>query len=212
MGLSEKVGQWWLRRKWRRGLEGKEGADVMNLFRQIQGLRSAIIALLLLAEYIGVQTGHGGAVLAYTRHVIGALGWSPSEALFDPTVVGTALLTLWATWRRVQAWNTERGKVLEAARLARLAGLLVLLVPALGATACGSSAQLQVGRGQTVHPDPKVVRSYVCGDDEDAARLYLEAPAYAWLGPGRERYLTDARDARMRGECPCAAPGCPERH
>lgn len=78
---------------------------MLELLKRIQGMRSAIIALLLLAEYIGVQVGHGGAVLAYMRGVIAALGWSPSEALFDPTVVGTAVLTLWATWRRFQAWR-----------------------------------------------------------------------------------------------------------
>lgn len=213
MGLQRAVGLWWLRRSWKRGLEGKEGQDVKNLLTKIQGLRSAIIALLLLGEFIGVQTGHGGAVLAYTRHVIAALGWSPNEALFDPTVVGTALLTLWATWRRFQAWRAERALELDTARAARVAGLLVLValfVP-LTTVACGTSAQLQLGRGAAGHPDARVVRSYVCAGDDDAARLYLDRPEYAWLGGALERYLTDARDAKRAGACPCPAAGCPAR-
>lgn len=209
MGLERAVGLWWLRRKWKRGMEGKEGADVKNLLTKIQGLRSAIIALLLLAEYIGMQTGHGGAVLAYTRDMIAALGWIPKEALFDPTVVGAALLTLWATWKRFNAWRTEREMALDTARATRVVGTLLIALVCPASIACGTSAQLQLGRGTVAHPDGRVVRSYVCVGDDDAARLYLGRPEYAWLGGGLERYLTDARDARRAGVCPCPAPGCP---
>lgn len=209
MGLSRALGTWWLRRWWRRGLEGKEGKDVKNILQQIQGLRSAIIALLLLLEFLGQQLGFGGGLLAYIRHGIAAVGWSPNEALFDPTVVGTALLTLWATWKRFQAWRVERDKAATLAGIGR-ALVLLLLLPALSGCALrGSMAQLRLGGEPASHPDESVVRSFVCrGQAADAVR-YLALPEFAWVGQaGRERYLADAEDRRLRGDCPCPAPAC----
>lgn len=87
----------------------------------------------------------------------------------------------------------------------------VVLALALAATSCGSLAQVRLGGEARTHPDAAVVRSYVCSGDDDAARLYLAAPAFAWLGPALERYVTDARDQRLAGRCPCLGKTCEER-
>lgn len=91
------------------------------------------------------------------------------------------------------------------------AATLLLAALCLAAVGCGSSAQLQLDHDRATHPDARVVRSYVCAGEDDAARLYLSAPAFAWLGPAIERYLTDARDAKRAGHCPCLDSGCAAR-
>lgn len=86
---------------------------------------------------------------------------------------------------------------------------LALVLPLVGLAGCGTAAQLRVGGEPVRHPDELVVRSYVCrGQAADALR-YLALPEFSWLGQGgRERYLADAEDRRLRGECPCPTPGC----
>jgi len=91
--------------------------------------------------------------------------------------------------------------------LTRIGGLLGMLVVLSG---CGSLAQVRVGGEPKLSPDQKVILSHTCSGDDSAARLYLDAPEFAWLGPARERFLTDARDAKLRGECPCGVGGCPQ--
>ena len=68
-------------------------------------------------------------------------------------------------------------------------------------SSCGSLAQVRLGGEPKVSPDPKVILSHMCAGDESAVRLYLDAPEFTWLGPARERYLTDAHDAKLRGDC-----------
>lgn len=85
-----------------------------------------------------------------------------------------------------------------------LCGLAVVTV------GCGSLAQVRLGGEPKLSPDAKVILSHTCSGDESAARLYLDAPEFAWLGPTRERFLTDAHDAKLRGDCPCGVGGCPK--
>lgn len=74
-------------------------------------------------------------------------------------------------------------------------------------SSCGyGMAQVQLGRAPLRSPDEKVVLSFVCRGEVEAARLYLDAPDFGWLGPGRVRYLTDAEDVKAR--CGCANKAC----
>lgn len=202
MGLREKVGIWWLRRQWTRGLEGKEGTNVKAFFAAIAGLRTLLVALVLLAEFLATQAGHGGPITQVREYLFLVTGWGAKDALFDPVNIGVALMTIWAGVLRVKAWWAARkasGEAATAARLAQLV-LLVALLPTM--TACGSVAQLQIGANRE-HPDEHVVRSYVCQDQGDAARIYLLSPTFAWLGPARERYLVDAVEWKRAGGCGC---------
>lgn len=84
-----------------------------------------------------------------------------------------------------------------------LCGLAVL-------SSCGSLAQVRLGGEPQQSPDSKVVLSYTCSGDDNAARLYVDKPEFAWLGPARERYLTDAHDSKLRGDCLCGVGACPK--
>jgi hypothetical protein len=86
-----------------------------------------------------------------------------------------------------------------------LGGVVLLAALFMG---CGTLAQIRLGGETLTHPDQDVVRSHVCAGNDDAARLYLNDPSYAWLGPARERYITDARDAKLAGKCPCHVDVC----
>ena len=210
MGLREAAFGWYARRWIGRVREGKEGAETMKAFAQLQGMRSAIIALVLLIEFLGQKLGFGGGFLAYAHTVLVAFGWDPKEALFDPTVVGTALLTLWATWGRFKAWRADlQKKTADAVQNpSRFPAPLLLLLALPMLSGCGSLAQVRLGGEARIHPDARVVQSYICAGDDDPARLYLGRPEYAWLGGALERYITDARDERTLGKCPCAKDGC----
>lgn len=89
------------------------------------------------------------------------------------------------------------------------AALLVLMCLGL-MTGCGSLAQVRLGAEPKMHPDEKVVFARVCANEENAARLYLESPTFAWIGPVKERYLTDALMKKFAGECPCPGKECPK--
>ena len=105
-------------------------------------------------------------------------------------------------WLRVLAW-IDRHPKLERVALGALVAVALLF-----STGCGSLAQVRLGGEARIHPDARVVQSYICAGDDDPARLYLGRPEYAWLGGALERYVTDARDERTLGKCPCAKDGC----
>jgi hypothetical protein len=93
------------------------------------------------------------------------------------------------------------------ARGALTAAFAVLALVML--SGCGSlKGQVQLGSDLS-HPDRRVVESHICRGENDAARLYLGLPEYAWMGAGAlERYLTDAKDFEFRGGCACAGKPC----
>lgn len=210
MGLKSSVAEWWARRWYQRGLEGKEGESVKNFLTQIQGLRSAIIAVLLLVEFLGQHFGFAGP-LGYIHQLFSILGWDAKDALFDPTVTGTALLTLYAVYGRFRAWWATRAvTVTSTPAVLPLAKALIVAALLGSSLACGSLAQVRLGAEPKMHPDEKVVFARVCANEENAARLYLESPTFAWIGPVKERYLTDALMKKFAGECPCPGKECPK--
>lgn len=89
------------------GLVGKKGASAMKVLSKLQGFRTGIMALALLAEVIARTSGHEAGPLFSTLHMVfRAIGWNEADAtsLFDPAVVGTALVTLYVTYQRFSAW------------------------------------------------------------------------------------------------------------
>lgn len=79
----------------------------MKLLQSFHGMRSAIMALILLAEVIAGGLGYeAGPVFGVVRSAFAALGWeaSPGNLLFDPATTGAAVITLYAVAMRVKAW------------------------------------------------------------------------------------------------------------
>lgn len=91
-----------------------------------------------------------------------------------------------------------------------LGGMLAAAFMTMVSSAClHAGAQFRLGSEPMKTPDSIVVRGYVCAGDDDAARIYLNSPEYAWMGADRERYIVDAKLDKLRGACPCPAKGCP---
>ena len=85
---------------------------MLSFLKSLTGVRSAIMALLLLAEVVfrglGFETGPAFSVI---HSIFTSVGWdpkAPGALLFDPALVGTALLTLWVTATRIKTWWAER--------------------------------------------------------------------------------------------------------
>jgi len=85
---------------------------MLAFLKSLTGVRSAIMALVLLAEVVARGLGFdSGPVLSVVYSIFTSIGWdpkAPGALLFDPALVGTAVLTLWFTWKRIQAWWVER--------------------------------------------------------------------------------------------------------
>lgn len=86
--------------------------------------------------------------------------------------------------------------------------LFLVLIALASLTACGSKINAQFGGDKLLHPDSNVVFYHVCTGGETAARIYLNSPTYAWLGPQSERYMTDALLRKLNGDCPCPRHSC----
>lgn len=161
-----------------------------------------------------------------TAGLVAALAWTQSPACHELALFGLRLsCAMQATALLVLACAAGYLGLLDASFAARAplpptardvfrnlpptGGAAAVVAMALLLGGCGSAAQLRLGGEPVRHPDELVVRSYVCrGQSADALR-YLALPEFSWLGQGgRERYLADAEDRRLRGECPCPAPGC----
>jgi len=81
--------------------------------KKLEGVRSAIMALVLLLEVLSKAFGlEAGPVFTILHLAFTALGWNPADAntLFDPALVGSAILTLYVTTRRVVAWSRTLSK------------------------------------------------------------------------------------------------------
>ena len=79
----------------------------MKFLQSLSGLRSALMAVVLLAEVVARGLGYdAGPVFSVVRSAFDALGWeaSPGNLLFDPATTGAAALTLYAVAMRVKAW------------------------------------------------------------------------------------------------------------
>lgn len=75
----------------------------------LHGLRSAIMAVVLLIEVVAQGLGfESGPVFAAARGVMSYAGWETTDLAFDPAVAGAAILTLYATYQRVRAWWRDR--------------------------------------------------------------------------------------------------------
>ncbi len=85
----------------------------MKWLSEIQGLRTAIMALVLLTEVVCRGLGlDAGPAFTLAHSLFRAVGWDEADAgtLFDPAVVGAAILTIYFAIRRAIAWYSEKGK------------------------------------------------------------------------------------------------------
>jgi hypothetical protein len=85
----------------------------MKLLKSLTGVRTAVMALVLLAEVVARGLGHDvGPIFSIIRSAFAAIGWdySPGNLLFDPATTGTAVLTLYAVAIRAKAWWAERAR------------------------------------------------------------------------------------------------------
>jgi hypothetical protein len=101
----------WVVGWYRDGLEGKEGKGTMGALKKIQGLRTALMALVLLSEALAKASGHDfGPVFAFTHAIFAGFGWDEKEAgtLFDPAVLASSIFTLWAAALRVKSYVKEQ--------------------------------------------------------------------------------------------------------
>ncbi len=202
----------WLERQglkfaWRRAMS-KEA------FRRWVPLLS--VAVLILTTVLHL-VGHGEVAksIDYVAGLVGLYGASPipvDQVVGPITALVAALGGAWGLVRKLLAIHNQAKSgpaVADPFRLPRPPAVLVALLPALVLAACGSAAQLRLGGEPVRNPDELVVRSYVCrGQAADALR-YLALPEFSWIGQaGRERYLADAEDRRLRGDCPCPTPAC----
>jgi len=207
-----KAGLGWLERQglkfaWRRAMS-------KSTFRRWVPLLS--VGVLVLSTVLHA-VGHGDVAktIDYVAGLVGLYASSPIPAEEIAGTVGALVAALGAAWglalkiMAIQRRAREAQTTVNHLRLPKLPALLVAVLPALLLAACGSMAQLRVGGEPVRHPDDLVVRSYACrGQVADAVR-YLALPEFSWIGQaGRERYLADAEDRRLRGDCPCPAPAC----
>lgn len=205
LGWVERQG---LKFAWRRAMS-------KETFRRWVPLLS--VAVLVLTTVLHA-VGHGEAAksIDYVAGLVGLYAASPIPAEEIAQTIGALVAAIGAAWglalkllavyRKAQAARD----VVNPLRLPKPPVLLLAaLLPLLGLAACGSMAQLRVGGEPVRSPDDAVVQSLVCrGLSADAVR-YLALPEFTWVGQaGRERYLADAEDRRLRGECPCPAPAC----
>ncbi len=118
MGLlpsKKQIGLWFVARWYKQALQGKKGKDTMKFVQKIQGLRTAIMALILALEVVanglGFQTG---PLFGLINGAFSAVGWNPNgvqEALgVDPKAVGMAALTLYFAVKRLIAWKKEKAE------------------------------------------------------------------------------------------------------
>lgn len=212
MAKKSSDGLGWLERQglkfaWRRAMS-KEA------FRRWLPLLS--VAVLVLSTVLhAVGRGEVAKTIDYLAGLVGLYAASPIPAEEIAGTAGALVAALGATWglglKLLALYRKAKGgaTVANPSRLGSL--LLVVLLPSLLLTGCFRTAQASLSFGEAVrHPDDLVVRSFVCRGQPAEALRYLALPEFSWIGQaGRERYLADAEDRRLRGDCPCPAPGCP---
>jgi len=187
--------------------EGRLGPQVKAVYWWLVGKKTVTAAILGFAamvlffgDYTGFCTSHGWDCHGWLASLVAI-----SMTLFTLGLTDAAL--------RMPAPFTDpaaaaAAKLDQAAAKATLKVLLVAVL--LGSSLACATAQVRFGPEPRMHPDGNVVRGYVCTGDEDAARLYLENPTFAWIGPAKERYLMDAKMDKLRGACPCPGKSCPQ--
>ena len=124
----------------------------------------------------------------------------------------TAVGLIHKGWKQLADWGVIEppDPPVSSGTLNRLGGLVVLAILLLpGCALRGSRASVQLGGDPMPRPDPKVVMTWVCSAQESRAVAYLALPEFSWICQGgRERFYTDALDAKARGECPCPVSSC----
>lgn len=205
-----KEGLGWLERQglkfaWRRAMS-KE-----TFRRWVPLLSVAVLVLTTVLHAVG--QGDVAKSIDYVAGLVGLYAASPIPAEEIAQTVGALVAALGAAWGlglKVLALyrKSQAGPAVSNPFRLPKPVLLIALLPSLLA-GCGSLAQLRIGGEPVRSPDDSVVRSLVCrGLSADAVR-YLALPEFTWVGQaGRERYLADAEDRRLRGECPCPSPAC----
>lgn len=116
------------------------------------------------------------------------------------------MLMAWAWVKR--NWQDAVMNTLLALGVALAMSAVVLSV--VGSIGC-AKGQFQVGRDPATHPSRATLRRHLCAGNDEAARLYLHDPAFQWLGPVLEDYLTEAQEHRRLGRCECEGRTCEER-
>lgn len=100
----------------RQALAGKKGPKVKKFFEGVQGLRSAIMLVLVVVELLAKQFGfEAGPLFAILNGIMSTFGWEKGEAIrevgIDPAIVATALASLYFAARRAVTWYRERKAV-----------------------------------------------------------------------------------------------------
>ncbi len=175
-----------------------------------------VVSMNLWKRFVAFMNGKklftGAALVALPKLaavVAGALiaaGLDPVQAATYTAWGGGGALAIVGMIHKVVKWLDD----ITPDDINKAQGLVVLLAMLGSLSACGSLAQVRLGAEPKAHPDEKVVFARICANEPDAARLYLESPTFAWIGPVKERYLTDALMKKFAGECPCPGKECPK--
>jgi hypothetical protein len=114
--LKTKFALWWAGRWYRDALAGKHGEENMQFIQKLAGLRTAIMAIILLAEVVAKQFGFdAGPFFSLVRGLFAALNWDTNEAAgffgVEPAALLASALTLWAAILRVKAYFAAKPAV-----------------------------------------------------------------------------------------------------
>jgi hypothetical protein len=118
--LKTKFALWWAGRWYRDALAGKHGEENMQFISKLAGLRTAIMAIVLLAEVVAKSFGfEAGPLFSLVRGLFAALNWDTAEAAgffgVEPAALLASFLTIWAAVLRVKAYFTAKPQAAPAA-------------------------------------------------------------------------------------------------
>lgn len=95
----------WLKAAW----AGKKGEGMQKLLKSLHGIRSAIMALVLVAEVVARSAGWDtGPAFGIIRGLFDFVGWDINSAAatigIDPVAVGAGIVTVYVAVQRFIAW------------------------------------------------------------------------------------------------------------
>ena len=107
--LKFKVAIWWATKWFNDGLKGKKGGEVMEFLKKLQGLRSAILLLFLLAEGVCRAFGfEAGPLFAILRGLFGSLQWTPDAQTTELASQAVVVVSgVWFAYQRGIAWYKQ---------------------------------------------------------------------------------------------------------
>lgn len=109
LSLKHKLAIWWATKWYEDGLKGKKGGEVMEFLKKLQGLRSAILLLFLLAEGVCRAFGlEAGPLFAILHGLFGSLQWTPDAQTTElASQVVVVVSGVWFACQRAMAWYKQ---------------------------------------------------------------------------------------------------------